>query len=103
MRADSGVDLAELRVDGGMVANDLLMQFQADLLGVDVVRSEIVEATALGAAHAAGLAEGVWAEAADLRATWQEGGRWSPSMPVEERDRLTARWAEAVQRTFHWA
>lgn len=103
MRADSGVDLAELRVDGGMVANDLLMQFQADLLGVDVVRSEIVEATALGAAHAAGLAEGVWAEAADLRATWQEGGRWSPSMAVEERDRLTARWAEAVQRTFDWA
>ncbi len=103
MRADSGVDLAELRVDGGMVANDLLMQFQADLLGVDVVRSEIVEATALGAAHAAGLAEGVWAEEADLRTTWQEGGRWSPSMPVEERDRLTARWAEAVQRTFHWA
>ena len=103
MRADSGVDLAELRVDGGMVANDLLMQFQADLLGVDVVRSEIVEATALGAAHAAGLAEGVWAEEADLRTTWQEGGRWSPSMPVEERDRLTARWAEAVQRTFDWA
>ncbi len=103
MRADSGVDLAELRVDGGMVANDLLMQFQADLLGVDVVRSEIVEATALGAAHAAGLAEGVWAEAADLRATWQEGGRWSPSMPVGERDRLTARWTEAVQRTFDWA
>ena len=103
MRADSGVDLAELRVDGGMVANDLLMQFQADLLGVDVVRSEIVEATALGAAHAAGLAEGVWAEEVDLRATWQEGGRWSPSMPVEERDRLTARWAEAVQRTFDWA
>ncbi len=103
MRADSGVDLAELRVDGGMVANDLLMQFQADLLGVEVVRSEIVEATALGAAHAAGLAEGVWAEEADLRATWQEGGRWSPSMPVVERDRLTARWAEAVQRTFDWA
>ena len=103
MRADSGVNLAELRVDGGMVANDLLMQFQADLLGVDVVRSEIVEATALGAAHAAGLAEGVWAEEADLRATWQEGGRWSPSMSVEERDRLTARWAEAVQRTFDWA
>lgn len=103
MRADSGIDLAELRVDGGMVANDLLMQFQADLLGVDVVRPEIAEATALGAAQAAGLAEGVWAEEADLRATWQEGGRWSPSMTVDERDRLTARWAEAIQRTFDWA
>ena len=85
------------------MGNDLLMQFQADLLGVDVVRPEITEATALGAAHAAGLAEGVWAEESDLRATWQEGRRWSPTMPVEERDRLTARWVQAVQRTFDWA
>ena len=94
--------LTELRVDGGMVGNDLLMQFQADLLEVDVVRPVVAETTALGAAYAAGLAEGVWADLADIRANWQEGGRWRPDMAADERDRLTARWSQAVERTLDW-
>ena len=102
MRADSGVELSELRVDGGMVVNDLLMQFQADLLGVPVVRPLVEETTALGAAYAAGLAEGCWPELADVRANWQEGGRWTPSMTADDRTRLTTRWNQAVQRTLDW-
>ena len=102
MRADSGVDLTELRVDGGMVVNDLLMQFQADLLNVDVLRPLVVETTALGAAYAAGLAEGVWADLADIRTNWQEGGRWQAAMDAGERARLTNRWSQAVQRTLDW-
>ena len=102
MRADSGVVLTELRVDGGMVVNDLLMQFQADVLGVDVVRPVVAETTALGAAYAAGLAEGVWSDLSDLRVNWCEGWRWRPSMGPEERSRLTARWSQAVERTLDW-
>ena len=107
MRADAEASgetmaLTELRVDGGMVGNDLLMQFQADLLEVDVVRPVVAETTALGAAYAAGLAEGVWADLADIRANWQEGGRWRPDMAADERDRLTARWSQAVERTLDW-
>ena len=102
MRADSGVALTELRVDGGMVVNDLLMQFQADLLNVDVLRPLVVETTALGAAYAAGLAEGVWADLADIRTNWQEGGRWQAAMDAGERARLTNRWSQAVQRTLDW-
>ena len=103
MRADSGVDLTELRVDGGMVANELLMQFQADLLGVDVVRPVVAETTALGAAYAAGLAEGFWGDLSDVRANWQEGHRWEADMGSEQRGRLTARWKMAVERTLDWA
>jgi len=108
MQADAagvpgGSDLAELRVDGGMVVNDLLMQFQADLLGVDLVRPAVEEATALGAGFAAGLAEGVWDDPADVRDRWREGGRWSPSMDPSDRAHLTNRWVEAVQRTLDWA
>jgi glycerol kinase len=102
MQADSGVDLTELRVDGGMVVNDLLMQFQADMLGVPVVRPRIVETTALGAAYAAGLAEGVWPSIDELRSHWDEDRRWAPAMPVEERERRYARWKQAVTRTFDW-
>tara|TARA_Y100001001_G_scaffold54918_1_gene51680 strand:+ start:3611 stop:5098 length:1488 start_codon:yes stop_codon:yes gene_type:complete len=102
MRADSGVVLTGLRVDGGMVVNDLLMQFQADVLGVDVVRPVVAETTALGAAYAAGLAEGVWSDLSDLRANWCEGWRWRPSMGPEERSRRTARWSQAVERTLDW-
>ena len=102
MRADSGVDLAELRVDGGMVGNDLLMQFQADLLGVDVVRPVVAETTALGAAYAAGRAEGFWEDLGDVRANWQEGRRWEPAMGTEQRDHLTERWRMAVERTMDW-
>ena len=102
MRADSGVALTELRVDGGMVVNDLLMQFQADLLNVDVLRPLVVETTALGAAYAAGLAEGVWVDLADIRTNWQEGDRWQAAMDAGERARLTNRWSQAVQRTLDW-
>jgi glycerol kinase len=102
MQADSGVDLTELRVDGGMVVNDLLMQFQADVLGVPVVRPKVVETTALGAAYAAGLAEGAWPSIDELRSHWGEDHRWTPAMPVEERERRYARWKQAVTRTFDW-
>ncbi|HVN13761.1 MAG TPA: glycerol kinase GlpK [Kineosporiaceae bacterium] len=102
MRADSGVDLTELKVDGGMVVNELLMQFQADQLGVPVVRPEVTETTALGAAYAAGLAVGYWQGMEDLRRHWAEGARWLPSMDAGERERLYAHWRKAVTRTFDW-
>jgi glycerol kinase len=102
MVADSGVDLVELRVDGGMTSNDLLMQFQADILGVDVVRPRVAETTALGAAYAAGLAVGLWADLDQLRGLWAEDARWSPRMDAGERERLHVRWQQAVQRSLDW-
>ena len=102
MNADSGVPLTELRVDGGMVANEALMQFQADILGVDVVRPEVAETTALGAAYAAGIAVGFWEGEADVVANWAEDRRWSPRMPAEERERTYRLWRKAVTRTFDW-
>ncbi|MGZ4613494.1 MAG: FGGY family carbohydrate kinase, partial [Kineosporiaceae bacterium] len=102
MRADSGVELTELKVDGGMVVNELLMQFQADQLGVPVVRPEVTETTALGAAYAAGLAVGYWNGLDDLRRNWAEGARWLPTMDADERERLYAQWKKAVTRTFDW-
>ncbi len=100
--ADTNVPLEELRVDGGMVGNDSLMQFQADVLGVPVVRPAIIETTALGAAYAAGLAVGVWADLDELRAMWHEDERWEPQIDEEERERRLARWRKAVTRTFDW-
>jgi glycerol kinase len=102
MNADSGVDLTELKVDGGMVANETLMQFQADLLGVPVIRPEITETTALGAAYAAGLAVGFWADEDELRKQWAEDKRWDPQMDSAEVDRLYKQWNKAVQRTLDW-
>ena len=102
MRADSGAELAELRVDGGMVANDLLMQFQADLLGVPVIRPVVAETTALGAAYAAGLAEGVWGSLDDLRVNWVEDRRFLPAMENDVREWLNSRWRQAVERTLNW-
>ncbi len=102
MAADSGVPLTSLKVDGGMVANELLMQIQADLLGVDVVRPRAAETTALGAAYAAGIAVGFWEGEADVAANWAEGGRWSPRMPAAERERRYRAWKKAVTRTFDW-
>jgi glycerol kinase len=102
MNADSGVPLAELRVDGGMVVNELLMQFQADLLDVDVVRPEVVETTALGAAYAAGLAVGYWAGLDEVRSNWHEGRRWTPQLDGEERERLYRNWKKAVTKTLGW-
>ncbi|GAA2157473.1 glycerol kinase [Humibacillus xanthopallidus] len=102
MNADSGVPLTELRVDGGMVANETLMQFQADLLGVDVVRPLVAETTALGAAYAAGLAVGYWSSTAEITENWGEDRRWSPRMDEAERERLYRQWKKAVQRTLDW-
>ena len=103
MEADSGVRLPELRVDGGMVANETLMQFQADILGVDVVRPKVAETTALGAAYAAGIAVGFWDGEQDVVDNWEEGQRWTPSMEEDERERLYRQWKKAVTRTFDWA
>jgi glycerol kinase len=102
MNQDSGVDLESLKVDGGMVGNDLLMQFQADLLGVPVIRPEVAETTALGAAYAAGLATGFWASEDDLRNNWAEDKRWEPTMDSAKRDEYYKFWKKAVTRTFDW-
>jgi glycerol kinase len=103
MTSDSGVELAELRVDGGMTANTTLMQFQADLLGVDVVRPAVTETTALGAAYGAGLAVGVWDDLDEIHSMWSEDARWSPQMVEPERSRLHSRWRQAIERSHDWA
>jgi len=102
MNADSGVALRELKVDGGMVVNELLMQFQADILDVPVIRPVVNETTALGAAYAAGLAVGFWAGTDDIRSNWAEAKRWLPAMDADRREREFARWKKAVTRTFDW-
>jgi glycerol kinase len=100
--ADSGVRLTELRVDGGMTVNETLMQFQADVLGVDVVRPVVAETTALGAAYAAGLAVGFWSGLDELRANWRESRRWSPALDEAERDRQLRLWKKAVAKSIGW-
>ena len=102
MNNDSGVALESLKVDGGMVGNDLLMQFQADLLGVPVIRPKVPETTSLGAAYAAGLATGFWSEVEDLRENWVEDKRWEPQMDPATRDEYYRYWKRAVTRTFDW-
>ena len=102
MNADSGVALTALKVDGGMVFNNTLMQFQADVLGVPVIRPKVAETTALGAAYAAGLAVGFWAEIEDLRANWAKDAEWEPKMDAARRDKEYALWKKAVTRTFDW-
>ncbi len=102
VNADSGVPLTELKVDGGMIANNTLMQFQADILGVPVVRPVVAETTALGAAYAAGLAVGFWSDLGELRSNWQEDSRWTPQMDDAERDRQLRNWKKAVTKTFDW-
>lgn len=103
MAADTGRPLAELRVDGGMTANALLMQIQADILDAPVVRPAIAETTALGAAYAAGLAVGFWPDQATLRAQWREDARWRPAMDAATRARGYAQWRKAVDRSLGWA
>jgi glycerol kinase len=103
MVSDSGVTVTEMRVDGGMTANKLLMQFQADLLGHDVVKPAIAETTAVGAAYGAGLAAGFWESQDELVGLWKEAERWSPSMDSGTREHLMARWKLAVERSFDWA
>ena len=102
VNADSGVPLTELKVDGGATVNELLMQFQADLIDVPVVRPVVSETTALGAAYAAGLAVGFWSGLDELRANWQESARWEPTMELSERERLLRSWKKAVTKTFDW-
>ncbi|MEP9412861.1 glycerol kinase GlpK [Gordonia sp. VNQ95] len=100
MQADSGVTLSTLKVDGGMVVNNLLMQFQADILDVPVVRPVVNETTALGAAYAAGLAVGYWDDEDEIRQNWAEHTRWTPAMDTDERDRLYREWNRAVEHSF---
>lgn len=100
--ADSGESLAEIRVDGGMTRDDLLMQFQADILGIPVVRPKVVETTALGAAYAAGLATGLWSGRDELRSHWQEDTRFEPRMPEAERERRYRQWKKAVSKSLDW-
>ncbi|MDF2439979.1 MAG: glycerol kinase, partial [Abditibacteriota bacterium] len=102
MERDAGVRLSVLKVDGGMVANDLLMQFQADILGVPVVRPQVAETTALGAAYAAGLAVGFWNDHEELRRNWQTDQTWQPQMEHAQSEDLYAHWKRAVQRSFDW-
>jgi len=102
MEKDTGIKLASLKVDGGMVNNELLMQFQSDMLNVPVIRPTITETTALGAAYAAGLAVGVWKDQEDLRDYWQEDRVWTPAMEETERDRQYKGWKKAVKLSFDW-
>jgi glycerol kinase len=103
MHRDAGIKLRELRVDGGACANNLLMQFQADLLGVPVVRPKVAETTALGAAYLAGLAVGFWKDRREIAAQWQADRRFKPAMKPEQRKRLTAGWEKALKRAMAWA
>jgi glycerol kinase len=103
MQKDSGEKLTELRVDGGATANDLLMQFQADILGVPVVRPKVLETTALGAAYLAGLAVGLWPSREALAARWQVGRRFEPQMDRGHAQELLGQWREAVRRSRDWA
>src|SRR5829696_2710514 len=102
MNADSGVPLTALKVDGGMVYNELLMQFQADILGVPVIRPQVAETTALGAAYAAGLAVGFWKNVEDLRSNWAKDKEWQPKMEEALRDKEYKGWKKAVTKTFDW-
>ena len=100
--AGTKVSLEELRVDGGMTANEFLMQFQADLLGVPVIRPKVIETTALGAAYAAGIAVGFWDGEQDVIDNWSEGKRWEPQMDKDEVERQYRLWKKAVSKTLDW-
>jgi glycerol kinase len=102
VNADTGVPLEELKVDGGMIGNELLMQFQADILGVPVIRPVVAETTALGAAYAAGLAVGFWSDLDELRSKWREQKRWEPAIDDVARAALLATWKKAVSKTLDW-
>jgi len=102
MEKDSSISILELRTDGGMVPNELLMQFQSDILHVPVVRPKTSETTSLGAAYAAGLAMGFWSDTDELVANWGVDRRWQPTMPGEQCRALYASWNKAVQRSFGW-
>ena len=103
VQRDSGIALDELRVDGGAAVDDLLLQFQADLLGVPVVRPAVTETTALGAAYLAGLAVGYWSSIDEISRQWRVERRFEPAMARSQADRLQTRWQEAVKRAAEWA
>jgi glycerol kinase len=103
MERETGARILELRVDGGAVSNDLLMQMQADVLGRPVVRAATAETTALGAAYLAGLAVGFWKDTDEIADIWRSGGRFEPKMPASERETLVAGWRRAVERAKGWA
>jgi glycerol kinase len=103
VRRDSGIQLREIRVDGGAAVNDMLLQFQADLLGVPIVRPQVTETTALGAAYLAGLAVGFWSSTTDIARQWRVDRRFEPAMPRPAADRLSARWHDALLRARGWA
>ena len=103
MVADSGVPMSEMRVDGGITANSLCMQMQADIMGIDITRPLITETTALGAAYAAGLAVGVWSTTDELKKQWQQSRRWNPTSTAESRAAGYAGWKKAIERTLNWA
>ena len=102
MEADSGIKLAALKVDGGAVANNMLMQFQADILGVPVDRPQVIETTALGAAYLAGLAVGVWDSKEDLVSSWKLQNRFEPTMDPEKSSTYYKGWRKAVKHAMHW-
>jgi glycerol kinase len=102
MNGDAGIDLASLRVDGGMTANNLLMQFLADMLAVPVVRPIVAETPSLGAAYAAGLAVGFWPSVESLRANWHRAAEWLPKMDSGVRDKAYRKWNKAVARSREW-
>jgi glycerol kinase len=103
MEKDAGIAISSLRVDGGMVVNQLLMQFQSDILGEEVICPKIIETTALGAAYAAGLAVGYWENLDYLRKNWAIAQTWKPNMPAESRQQLRKQWKKAVTKSFDWA
>jgi glycerol kinase len=103
MQEEARIALRDLRVDGGAARNDYLMQLQADLMGVRVVRPKNIETTALGAAYLAGLAVGFWKSSDDLAKQWSVDREFTPRMPASERDRMMSRWQEAVRRALGWA
>ncbi|MHA8107732.1 glycerol kinase GlpK [Aquirufa sp. 5-AUSEE-100C1] len=103
MEKDAGIAISSLRVDGGMVVNQLLMQFQSDILGEEVICPKIIETTALGAAYAAGLAVGYWENLDDLRKNWAIAHTWKPNMPTESRQQLRKQWKKAVTKSFDWS
>jgi glycerol kinase len=102
MREDSGADMTEIRVDGGMVNNEMLMQFHADTAGIPVIKPKVIESSALGAAYVAGIAVGFWSGLDEIRANWQEEKRWEPSMSDHDRSEAMAQWSKAVERSFDW-
>jgi glycerol kinase len=103
MRSDAGGKLAELRVDGGASVNDALLQYQADILQIPVVRPKVTETTALGAAYLAGLAAGVWPDRNTIARQWQVDRRFEPQMPADRAAELRARWHQAIERAKGWA